>query len=191
MNSPTMTAAAVYEDFLDQDWDFALRQGSGHFEGKSAVQEALNKVTRRLDELGIPYAVAGGMALFRHGFRRFTEDVDILVTAEGLAAIHAHLEGSGYRPPFAHSKNLRDTELGVRIEFLVSGEYPGDGRPKPVAFPEPVAVSIELDGVKYLGLPSLIELKLASGMTNASRMKDLADVLELIKIMAHNLRHKA
>jgi hypothetical protein len=30
-------------------------------------------------------------------------------------------------------------------------------------------------------LPTLIELKLASGMTNAGRLKDLADVQELIK----------
>ena len=77
------------------------------------------------------------MALFRHGFRRFTEDVDILVTREGLKTIHEQLEGLGYVPPFTGSKNLRDTESGVRIEFLIAGEFPGDGKPKPVAFPDP------------------------------------------------------
>ena len=75
----------------------------------------------------------------KHGFRRFTEDVDILVTRDGLKAIHAHLEGLGYVPPFTGSKNLRDTEHGVRIEFLIAGEFPGDGKPKPVAFPGPRA----------------------------------------------------
>ena len=54
-----------------------------------------------------------------------------------LSAIHAKLEGLGYVPPFSGSKNLRDTEHGVRIEFLIAGEFPGDGKPKPVAFPEP------------------------------------------------------
>src|SRR4051812_6704548 len=72
----------AYEQLLDRDRRWALSEGSRHFEGKSAVQEALRKITRRLEEMGIPYAVAGGMALFQHGFRRFTEDVDILVTAE-------------------------------------------------------------------------------------------------------------
>jgi hypothetical protein len=32
-----------------------------------------------------------------------------------------------------------------------------------------------------LSLPALVELKLASGMTNLGRLKDLADVQELIK----------
>jgi hypothetical protein len=33
-------------------------------------------------------------------------------------------------------------------------------------------------------LPKLVELKLASGMTNPGRLKDLADVLELIKVLS-------
>jgi hypothetical protein len=173
----------AYEHLLDQDRNWALSEGSRHFEGKSAVQEALRKITRRLEDLGIPYAVAGGMALFRHGFRRFTEDVDILVTPEGLKQIHAELEGRGYVPPFTRSKNLRDTEFGVRIEFLVAGQYPGDGKPKPVAFPDPAEVGVEIEGIRFLSLPALIELKLASGMTNPDRMKDLTDVLELIKLL--------
>src|SRR6185437_12999138 len=114
----------------------------------------------------IPYAVAGAMAFFGHGFRRFTEDVDILVTREGLRTIHDRLEGLGYVPPFTGSKNLRDTERGVRIEFLVAGEYPGDGKPKPVAFPDPAGAGVEIDGIRYLRLPTLVELKIASGMTN-------------------------
>src|SRR5262249_18455084 len=105
----------TYEQMLDQDWRRAFSEGSRHFEGKSAVQDALFKLARRLDDLGVPYAIAGGMALYRHGFRRFTEDVDVLVTRDGLNLIHEKLDGLGYLPPFEHSKNLRDTEFGVRI----------------------------------------------------------------------------
>ncbi len=181
---PIPRLVVTYEKRLASDARWALSEGSKFFEEKGAVQEALGKIAARLDELGIPYAVAGGMALFSHGYRRFTEDVDILVTRQGLSAIHAKLEGLGYLPPFPKSKHLRDTELGVKIEFLVTGDYPGDGKPKPVAFPDPAAVAVERDGVKYLKLPTLIELKLASGMTNPDRMKDLADVLELIKLLA-------
>lgn len=171
----------VYEDLLEHDWRWALDQGGLHFEGESGVQRTLRRIARRLDEIGVDYAVAGGMALFRHGFRRFTEDVDILVTREGLKTIHDQLEGLGYVPPFAGSKNLRDTDSGVRIEFLVAGEYPGDGKPKPVAFPDPADVGVEIEGVRFLSLPALVELKLASGMTGGiQRMKDLTDVVELI-----------
>lgn len=158
-------------------------EGSRHFEEKSAVFVALRKITSRLKGLNIPYAVVGGLALFQHGVRRFTEDVDILVTMEDLLIIHKRLEGLGYLPPHARSKHLRDTELGVKIEFLTTGEYPGDGKEKPVAFPDPRLVQIEIDGISYLNLPTLVELKLASGMTNVGRMKDLSDVLELIKTL--------
>jgi len=153
-----------------------------HFERESAVHKALEAIARRLQELGIPYAIAGGIALFFHGYRRFTEDVDILVTAEGLREIHHHLAGLGYLPPFTGSQNLRDTASGVRIEFLVTGHYPGDGKPKPVAFPDPAAASVEIDGIQVLRLETLIELKLASG-TTPGRRRDLADVQELIRIL--------
>lgn len=151
-----------------------------HFEKESAVHKSLERIARRLDELGVPYAVAGGMALFYHGFRRFTEVVDILVTREGLKKIHDSLEGLGYVPPFQGSKNLRDAQSGVKIEFLITGDYPGDGKPKPVAFPDPAQVWTDVEGVRFLTLPKLIELKLASGMTNPLRMQDLVDVQRLI-----------
>jgi hypothetical protein len=175
----------TYEELLDRETDWALREGSMHFEEKSAVHQTLRKIVRRLDQLGIPYAVAGGMALFLHGFRRFTEDVDILVTPAGLQEVHRQVEGLGYLPLFTGSKHLRDAEYGVRVEFLVSGDYPGDGKPKPVAFPDPAAASTERDGIRYLSLPKLIELKLASGMTNPGRLKDLADVQEVIRLLHH------
>ena len=92
------------------------------------------------------------------------------------------LAGRGYLPPFAHSKNLRDTELGVKIEFLVVGAFPGDGKPKPVSFPDPDCVTMEHEGVRFVNLQTLIELKLASGMTAPDRQRDLVDVQELIKV---------
>ncbi len=172
--------AIAYEQLLDRELQLALREGSMHFEEKSAVHLTLRKIARRLAELDVPYAMAGGMALFFHGFRRFTEDVHILVTAEGLERIHADLEGLGYVPVFSGSRNLRDAESGVRIEFLVTGDFPGDGKPKPIAFPDPQQVQVEKDGVCWLRLPNLIELKLASGLTNPGRLQDLADVQKLI-----------
>src|SRR5579871_2589179 len=107
----------TYEQKLNRDTAWAFKEGGMHFEKDSAVHKTLRKVTRRLEELRIPYAVVGGMAMFFHGYRRFTEVVDILVTAEGLAEVHRQLEGLGYLPPFQGSKHLRDMEYGVKIEF--------------------------------------------------------------------------
>jgi hypothetical protein len=71
----------------------------------------------------------------------------------------------------------------IKVEFLTTGGYPGDGKPKPVAFPDPQGNSIEIDGIHYLALPRFVELKLASGMSNANRLKDLADIQELAKAL--------
>ena len=171
----------AFEDRVRRGGAAALEEVGRFFMKEDAVHIALRNVVRRLDQLGIPYAVAGGMALVGHGYRRTTVDVDILVSPAGLAEVHQKLEGLGYVPPFAGSKNLRDVETGVRIEFLISGQYPGDGKPKPVIFPDPTDAGVEIEGIRYLKLNKLIELKLASGMTNPLRLKDLADVQELIR----------
>lgn len=170
----------AYEKRLNADRRWALEEGGMHFERESEVYNSLKRVTGRLAEISVPYVIVGGMAMFLHGYRRFTEDVDVLVTADGLKKLHEELEGRGYLPPFANSKNLRDSENGVRIEFLVTGEFPGDGKPKPVAFPDPDAVTTIIEGIRCVNLMRLIELKLASGMTNPGRLKDLADVQEMI-----------
>jgi hypothetical protein len=176
------TDVPVYEDLLKHNWRWALDQGGLHFEGESLVQKTMHRIGQRLDDLGVPYAIAGGMALFAHGYQRFTQDVVILVSRDGLKIIHARLEGLGYVPPFAGSKNLRDTEYGVRIEFLIAGDFPGDGKPKPVAFPEPDQASVEIEGLRFLSLPKFVEMKLASGMTGGiHRMKDFTDVVALIE----------
>jgi hypothetical protein len=177
-----MEAVVPYEERLKGNFNWALREGSMHFEEESSVQKTLRRIAKRLDELGVSYAVAGGLALFFHGYRRFTEGVDILVTKDDLRTIHEKLEGRGYLPPFEGSKHLRDTDSGVKVEFLTTGEFPGDGEEKPVAFPDPGAVSTVIVGIRAISLPTLVQLKLASG-TAPGRRKDLGDVQELIRMM--------
>ena len=156
-----------------------------HFEEKNAVHDTLRRITGRLRELQIPHAVVGGMAMFAHGFRRFTEDVDVLVTRESMQRVLDELEGLGYVQPAGTTTKLRDTATGVKIEFLITGGFPGDGKQKPVAFPDPAAVAVDIDGISYLGLPTLVEMKLASGMTGGvNRLKDLADVVALIRTLS-------
>lgn len=161
----------------------AIAEAERFFMRSDAVHRTLGALCERLNELGIPHAIAGGMALVAHGYDRTTVDVDVLITADGLRQALQALSGRGYMPAFEGSRSLRDTQTGVRIEFLVAGQFPGDGKPKPVAFPDPVRVATEIDGISYVALPALIELKLASGMTHPGRLKDLADVQELIRVL--------
>lgn len=147
------------------------------------LNDALDKLVRDLEKNDIQYAVIGAVALNQHGFQRFTSDIDILLSSDGLKKFTECLLGLGYRPAFEGArKKFRTSETNVPVEFIVTGEFPGDGLPKPIAFPDPSVSIIEIDGIKTITLEKLIELKLSSGMTAPDRLKDLADVQELIKI---------
>lgn len=148
--------------------------------GMDEVHAALRKLCAALESDGIPYAIAGAMALNAHGYLRVTTDVDVLLTRSGLAAFKEKHLGLGWVERFPGSKGLRDTQHNVKIDVLIAGDYPGDRKPKAVAFPDPT-VAIRGDEVMLLPVERLVELKLASGMTNSDRMKDLADVQELIR----------
>ena len=149
--------------------------------GDADVHRALVKLVAALDAVNVPYAIAGAMALNEYGYRRVTTDVDVLLTREGLETLKASVLGRGYLEKFPGSKGLRDTENGVTIDVLLSGDYPGDGKPKAVRFPDPATVAVRGERGSFLTLPVLLELKLASGMSAPHRLKDLADVLELVR----------
>jgi hypothetical protein len=172
-----------FETFMRQGGSASLACAGQFFMRDDPVFKTLRAITSKLAELQVPYAVAGGMALVAHGYDRTTVDVDILVRSADVAKIHQEFEGLGYVTLFTGSKNLRDARTKVKIEFLTTGSFPGDGKSKPVAFPDPTDVGVDIDGIRYLRLGTLIELKLASGMTNAGRLKDLADVQELIRVL--------
>jgi hypothetical protein len=160
-------------------------EGSRYFMGEGKLHSALGELCSDLDRRGIDYMVIGAVALLAHGYPRFTEDIDLVMTAEGLETFHRELVGLGYTPAFSGArKRLRATRSNVPVEIIVAGEYPGDGKPKPISFPVPSEASVEIDGVRVVTLEKLIELKLASGMTAPDRLKDLADVQELIKLRA-------
>ena len=148
---------------------------------KGIVFETMRRLAQRLDAEAIPYAVIGGMALAAHGYVRMTLDVDILLTPEGLARFREKLVGRGYDEDFpGAAKSFRDSETNVKVEIITAGEFPGDGLPKPVCFPEPEGQTVEEDDVLAINLEKLIELKLASGLSATHRMRDLADVQDLI-----------
>lgn len=171
----------VYETALQQSPKWALSEGSRHFEEQSAVFQAMRGIAQRLDELRFPYAIIGPLAFFHYGYRRFTEDVEVLVRKSDLRSIHDALNGRGYLSKSEQSKHLRDTQHGVRIKFSMTGDYPGDTKPKPVQFPDPIEAGLDADGIRYLKLEPLVELMLTAGITNPGNLKDLADVFELIK----------
>jgi hypothetical protein len=169
---------ASYERQLAESPALTLREAEALYGGQGRLRRTYERLSRRLRDLGVGFALVGGFAVFVHGLRRFTEDLDVLTTAAGLDTVLDRLVGHGYATVPGVRRSIRDAETGVRIDFVVTGTYPGDGKPKPVAFPEPT-VAEERDGLRVVDLKTLIELKLASGMTATGRLEDLADVQRL------------
>jgi len=173
---------ANYEIRMRDDPEFSLRESSDYFERKGSVMETLYRLAEALDSARIPYAVVGALALREHGYVRNTVHIDILTTREGLQKFHETCIGLSYMPAFPGArKKIRATESGVKIDVLLTGEYPGDGKPKPVSFPDPSGASMIRRGIHYLKLEKLIELKLASGLSAPHRLRDLVDIQDLIR----------
>ncbi|HBB34416.1 MAG TPA: hypothetical protein DC064_22135 [Cyanobacteria bacterium UBA9273] len=154
------------------------------FMQQGKVYQTLQNIAQSLSRAGIDYAVIGGMALVIYGYVRATQDVDLLLSQERLEEFRRVLVGRGFVPAFqGATKMFRDTQTNVRVEITTTGEFPGDRKPKPVSFPNPAAVVVEREGIKVIQLTTLIELKLASGLSALDRLKDLADVQELIRAL--------
>ena len=133
-----------------------------YFMGEGTINKTLARLANDLEQRGIDYMVIGAIALLAHGYPRFTENIDLVMTEEDRQNFHDELDRS--------------------IKVMTTGKFPGDGKPKPVSMPRPAEASVEIDGIKFVTLEKLIELKLASGISASDRLKDLADVQELIKI---------
>src|SRR6266571_7204743 len=97
-------AGQIYDQWLRREDVDAVAAMCRFFMEDDPVHRTLRKIADKLEELGIPYAIAGGMALGAHHFIRATVDVDILVDAEGLRIIHENLDGRGFVRPFEGSR---------------------------------------------------------------------------------------
>lgn len=152
---------------------------------RSPVHDTMRRLAKAFNDLEIPFAIAGAMAANAHGHRRTTADVDVLLRREDLTRFKDCWIGRGWLDLFEGSKGFKDTLNGVKVDVLIAGDYPGDGKVKPVYFPTPESVrEIHDESLPFLNLKTLLELKIASGMTAAHRLQDLADAIQLIRVNA-------
>lgn len=152
--------------------------------GQSEAQQAMRKLVDILERDNLPYAIIGAMALNEYGHRRVTVDVDLVMTDADLQLFKLKYLGHGYAERVAGTGKLLDTDYNVHIDVLSSGRFPGDDKPKPIAFPDPTTTAIRGKPFALLPIGLWIELKLASGMVAAHRGKDLVDVQELVRSAA-------
>lgn len=162
------------------DFGKRLEEIDMFFRGRGREHQCMRRLARNLKKVGVPYAIMGGMAVNAHGAERTTRDVDVLLTSEGLERFQQVFVGSGYDRVAGRPRRFVDRRNGVAVDVLVTGRFPGSGRPGPIALPDPAEVSEEIDKIHVLNLTMLIQLKLA-----ARRHYDFGDVASLIRV--HNL----
>jgi hypothetical protein len=157
-----------------------LREIGRFFQKRSPQHQAMRRLARRLKKADIPYAIMGAMAVNAHGAERTTKDVDILLTPEGLERFRQEFVGDLYEQVAGRPRRFIERQSGVTVDCLLTGRYPGSGKPGPLAFPDPAEASQEIERIQVITLPQLIQLKLA-----ARRYYDFGDVVFLIR--THNL----
>lgn len=98
-------------------------EGLRYFMGRGTLNYALEQLVADLQRHEIDYAVTGGMALFAHGYELVTENINLILTVEGLEKFRKELLGRG---PFGTCgydqtdarKRVRSYPYGVSIEIV-------------------------------------------------------------------------
>ena len=140
----------------------------------TALSRTMRKAVRVLAEAGIPSLVVGGYAVQENGYARFTSDVDIVVPDVTRACETLALNGFRQNP--GSGMTVTDRVTKVEIDFLPGGGSVGPG---PLPLPLPTIISTE---PAIADIRTLIEIKLSSYLGSPrSRLRDLADVIELVK----------
>jgi hypothetical protein len=157
-------------------WD-RIKDVDMFFQKNDPVYKTMRRTIKNLEKAKIPYALVGGMAVNLHGHKRTTDDVDILLTMEGLAEFRKRFVPKHYATNDRLPRRFTDRKNEVTIDFLVTGLYPGSGQPGPIAYPDPTAAGERIEELRVIDLATLIQLKLA-----ARRHQDFADVVSLIRV---------
>jgi hypothetical protein len=157
-----------------------IKEIDAFFAGRDAVHKTMRSLCRRLEAAEIPYAVIGGMAVKLHGHLQTTGDVDVLTTGDGLTEFRHRFAPRYYEGLPNRRLCFTDKARRVGVDFVVTGEFPGNHEPGPIAFPDPSSVATVIDDIEVVDLITLVQLKLAAG-----RYGDYGDVVALISV--HNL----
>jgi hypothetical protein len=142
------------------------------------VVRALDQVLKACDCEAV---VGGGWAVWRHGYvGRVTQDVDIALAKASVDDFLRAASVSDFAmvsQPEGRWPKLHHRGTGIEVDVLPEGGRPGTAsRPAPTTIPHPKSMGAVRGILKYISLPSLIELKLAAG-----RLRDEADVVELAR----------
>ncbi len=161
--------------------EFSFERAIGAVE---KVRQRLLRATAALEAARVPYAVAGGNAVALWVSRvdeaavRNTQDVDILLRRNDLAAARAALEKAGFSYRHMAGMDVFLDGPGAKARNAVHIVFAGEKvRPtEPVANPD-VDESEQTEHFRILSLQALVQIKLT-----AFRDKDKVHLRDLIEV---------
>lgn len=151
-------------------------------------------IVRALNDAGVRYLVAGGLAVNAHGYLRFTKDADLVIqlVPENVLRAFTALGGLGYKPSvpvtaaqfadasvresWRRDKGMQvlqlwsDAHLETPVDVFVHEPFPFDEEHSR-ALVKPLYGSVE---VRFVSLGTLMDMKRA-----ANREQDRIDVENL------------
>jgi hypothetical protein len=164
---------------------------------------SVQAIVGSLNDAGVRFMVAGGLAVNAHGYLRFTKDADLVLelTPDNVRVAFTALASLGYRPivPITAEQfgdlALREKlvrEKGMQVLQFFSDEHPETPvdvfADAPFPFDEEYGRALvkELPGsgpVRFVTIPRLIRMKEAAG-----RPEDLIDIEHLRMLLADDER---
>jgi hypothetical protein len=179
--------APVTLGFLAAELELAerLRAGRDTMLEPQDLPGRYGRVVRAIDRLlaatDCPAVVAGGWAVWRHGYLgRVTQDVDVVIPADHIDELLRVAAVSGFVAFPAKAgiwPKLHHKESDIQVDILPEGGTPGTpSKLAPTKIPHPARLGARETRLTYINLAGLIELKLAAG-----RARDESDIVELLR----------
>jgi hypothetical protein len=164
-------------------------------------KHSIELIVRSLNNHGVKYMIAGGLAVVAHGYVRFTADVDIMLAMDryNLSEAVAALASLKYQPrapvPFEQfidcdQRSQWIDQKGMVVFSLFSSDHPATEIDlfidPPLIFEDAYSRAVQMEispGIPamFCSMDDLIEMKSKSG-----RSQDLDDIAQLRKLQESN-----
>lgn len=143
----------------------------------SRLATQLEEIVNALNELNVPIALIGGLALAPHKVVRATRDIDFLTRQSDGDAIDSTLRRLGYRCIHRSADAANYLRNDERVDFLYAH------RPAARQLLEEAADFVTPFGIlRVVSVEGLIGLKLQAYVNDSRRIQDLVDIRELLRV---------
>lgn len=150
--------------------------------GEALLFAQLRELDRTLRDAGVRYMLIGGFAVNIHGYVRATHDLDVMILADDVDSSHAALIALGY--------TALDQRADLACYFRGSERLDVLYARRPISrrlLAQAPEVDIGNLPIPTISAEGLLGLKIQAFHDDPRRIRDLTDMIELIKLNRRRL----